>query len=165
MTAGGGPEILKTSAEITGTNHWDTAVKVGGHLLPCQSLTLELDAENMPALTVNLPVSDGVVVTLAQVNTGLGESTREALVAMGWTPPGPLKMALASAERPEPRRFTLPFGDPCRGKVWVAPADASPERWPGDYEGDGWQPLSPALLDVRCWREGDAVVIQYRPQQ
>jgi hypothetical protein len=61
-------------------------VKVDDHLLACSAATLELDAENIPRLTVKLPVADDVVITLDAL-LGFEAETKAALMAMGWTPP------------------------------------------------------------------------------
>lgn len=64
------------------------AVYVNGHLLACEAATLELDANTLiPVLTVKLPVTDDIVLTLAEVKAGFAEETKAALVAMGWKPP------------------------------------------------------------------------------
>lgn len=117
------PGILATSVEITGKTSRDATLKVGGSILPCQSLTLNMDAEaGLQVLTVRLPVLDGVVVTLAHADAGLDEETRAALISMGWTPPGgpfgPLSPILPvpadgpPGERPAPRPWKYPMGAP-----------------------------------------------------
>jgi hypothetical protein len=72
--------------EITGTVPPDIRVTVDGHPLACRSAVLTVDAENLPELSVTLPVCDGAVVTL-DARLGLDGETRDALVAAGWTPP------------------------------------------------------------------------------
>ena len=73
------------------------------------------------------------------------------------------------ASRPEPRRFAYPFGDPCRGAVSVLAHRESVERFPGDYGGEGWEPLGVTGFDVRCRMDSvddngtPFVRIQYRP--
>ena len=64
----------------------------------------------------------------------------------------------------EPRRWELPFCDPCRGAV-VVPVSAAPaERFPGDYGGEGWRPLGVTGFAVRCEGAPDgAVRVQWRP--
>jgi hypothetical protein len=79
------PEPL-CALEITGKGPVMT-VKVNGHMLPCTWARLDLNAEQLPELTVSLPVVDDVVVTLDGVSGKFADETRAALVSMGWTPP------------------------------------------------------------------------------
>lgn len=77
------------------------------------------------------------------------------------------------ASRPEPRRWTYPLADPCRGSVRVPyHGDGSPERFAGDYGGGRWVPLGVTGYDVRCWADGadgdedgsfPVARVQYRP--
>ena len=77
----------KTHLEISGTGFAYMTVRVNGHMLACESATLEVDASGLPVLTVKLPVVDGTVVGLADPKFEIEHETRAALVAMGWTPP------------------------------------------------------------------------------
>lgn len=79
--------ILPAKVEIKGKTGWDTTVTVGGHLIPCFSADLHLDAESMPVLTLTLPVVDGVVITLDEAEVKVAQDSRDALLAAGWTPP------------------------------------------------------------------------------
>lgn len=59
---------------------------VNGHELPCTAVTIHAGARSIPEVDVDLPATDGIVVSLdARVN--LSGETREALISMGWTPP------------------------------------------------------------------------------
>ena len=83
--AAGEPMSDLTRVEISGTGH-TIAVKVGGHLLPVDIATLGLGAGLVPELQVSLPVVDGIVVTL-DAKVDVRAETRQARIAMGWTPP------------------------------------------------------------------------------
>ena len=75
-----------SAVEITGKLSAIT-VKVNGHMLPCRSAVLALDAGQLPELRISLPVVDDVVVTLEDSFGRFTDETRAALVSMGWTPP------------------------------------------------------------------------------
>lgn len=79
-------QAARTSVEIGGKlgAHW---VRVGGHMLACTRLTLDMDAVSVPELRFSLPVYDGAVVTLDSAIMSPSDETRAALIAMGWTPP------------------------------------------------------------------------------
>jgi hypothetical protein len=62
------------------------ALRIDGHLLPFSAAVLRMEAPATPVLSVALPVIGGVVVTL-DAETGFDQTTRAALIAMGWTPP------------------------------------------------------------------------------
>ena len=80
-------EPLTNHVELTG-DPTSGALHIDGHLLPFSAAVLRMEAPNTPVLSVALPVIGGVVVTL-DAETGFEETTRAALVAMGWTPPKP----------------------------------------------------------------------------
>jgi hypothetical protein len=60
---------------------------IDGHLLPYNEVSVHQGEDTLPLLTVKLPVWDGAVITLTDPKMGVVEETREALIAMGWTPP------------------------------------------------------------------------------
>jgi hypothetical protein len=72
--------------EIKGDGYSAT-VRVDGHQVAAVGLTLTMRAERLPQLLLDLPVTGGQVVTLTQAVVIAGDETREALIAMGWTPP------------------------------------------------------------------------------
>lgn len=72
--------------EITGKYGYDTTVRVNGRLMPCTYANLRIDPDGYPELRLDLPVHDGVVISLDGV-VRLGGETRAALLSMGWTPP------------------------------------------------------------------------------
>lgn len=76
---------LTNRIELTGDPS-SGALRIDGHLLPFAAAVLRLEAPNTPVLSVALPVIGGVVVTL-DAETGFDDTTKAALVAMGWTPP------------------------------------------------------------------------------
>ena len=76
---------LTNRIELTG-DPTSQGLRIDGHLLPFSAAVLRCEAPNPPVLSVALPVIGGMVVTL-DARTGFEESTRAALVAMGWTPP------------------------------------------------------------------------------
>lgn len=78
--------VEPTRVEITGKHGYDTAVKIGDHLLPCTRAVLTIEPHDYPSLAVDLPVNGGLVISLNGI-VNLGGETREALIAMGWTPP------------------------------------------------------------------------------
>jgi hypothetical protein len=79
------PAPLTNRVELTG-DPASGALHIDGHLLPFSAAVLRLEAPNTPVLSVALPVIGGVVVTL-DAETGFDQTTRAALIAMGWTPP------------------------------------------------------------------------------
>jgi len=94
-----------THVELTGTVFPNLALKVGGHLLPFARLEFDSgNGETAPELTITLPVYEGSVWTL-EARCSLEETTRDALVAMGWTPP-------ADCREPAPRYDTAATGLP-----------------------------------------------------
>jgi hypothetical protein len=80
------PAAPLCALEIAGTPMVIT-VKVNGHMLPCTSATLCLDAGSLPELRMSLLVVDSTVVTLDGTVVQFADETRAALVSMGWTPP------------------------------------------------------------------------------
>ena len=78
-------EPLTNHVEIAGDPS-SGALRIDGHLLPFSAAVLRMEAPHTPVLSVALPVIGGVVVTL-EAKTGFEETTRAALMAMGWTPP------------------------------------------------------------------------------
>ena len=76
---------LTNRIELTGDPS-SGALRIDGHLLPFSAAVLRLEAPSAPVLSVALPVIGGAVVTL-DAKTGFEETTRKALIAMGWTPP------------------------------------------------------------------------------
>jgi hypothetical protein len=79
------PEPLTNHVEIAGDPS-SGAIRIDGHPLPFSAAVLRLEAPQTPVLSVALPVIGGVVVTL-EAETEFQETTRKALMAMGWTPP------------------------------------------------------------------------------
>ena len=82
------PRIPATQLSISGTASVLT-VSVGGHMLPCSSATLYMAATDIPVLVIELPLVDGVAITLDGSFPQLMQDSRDALIAMGWTPPDP----------------------------------------------------------------------------
>jgi hypothetical protein len=78
-------EPLTNHVEIAGDPS-SGALRIDGHPLPFSAAVLRLEAPHAPVLSVALPVIGGVVVTL-EAETEFQETTRKALMAMGWTPP------------------------------------------------------------------------------
>lgn len=79
------PDDLTNHVELTGDPS-SAALRIDGHLLPFSAAVLRLQAPEPPVLSVALPVIGGAVVTL-DAKTGFEETTRAALMAMGWMPP------------------------------------------------------------------------------
>ena len=78
-------DVLTNHVEITGDAN-SCGLRIDGHLLPFTAAVLRLEAPHPPVLSVALPVIGGAIVTL-EARTEFQETTRAALVAMGWTPP------------------------------------------------------------------------------
>jgi hypothetical protein len=78
-------EPLTNHVEIAGDPS-SGALRIDGHLLPFSAAVLRMEAPQTPVLSVALPVIGGVVVTL-DAETEFQQTTRKALIAMGWTPP------------------------------------------------------------------------------
>jgi hypothetical protein len=78
-------EPLTNHVEIAGDPS-SGALRIDGHLLPFSAAVLKMEAPRVPVLSVALPCIGGVVVTL-EAETEFQETTRAALIAMGWTPP------------------------------------------------------------------------------
>jgi hypothetical protein len=79
------PDDLTNHVELSGGSG-TAELRIDGHLLPASAAVVRVQAGGIPTLSVALPVIGGMVVTL-DAKTGFEESTRAALVAMGWTPP------------------------------------------------------------------------------
>lgn len=77
---------IETSVKIDGKTGAE-ALYVGGHLLPCRSAIVELAYGHVPALTVRLPIADGLDVDLEHVRVLLDDQTRHALSLLGWSRP------------------------------------------------------------------------------
>jgi hypothetical protein len=84
--------------EITGAPRGGAVmVSVGGHVLPVTAGTLTLgESSRFADLNVTLPIIDGLVVSL-DANVSVCETTKSALVAMGWVPPGEPPAFIAKA--------------------------------------------------------------------
>jgi hypothetical protein len=79
-------EVRLPRLEITGTRPGTAALKVDGHLLPCTSARLVIDATQVPELTVHLPAA-GALEVMLDARVKVGRETRAALIALGWREP------------------------------------------------------------------------------
>ena len=79
---------------------WKGVPVVNGHqLLGVKSADVHLDARSFPEVTLTLDAGDLLKLGLGNAVIKLDEGTREALVSLGWTPPGD-----AAVTEPAPRR-------------------------------------------------------------
>lgn len=59
----------------------------GRELLGVERMDVELDARGLPKVTMRLSVASGFKVSAATAQACLDDGTRDALIALGWTPP------------------------------------------------------------------------------
>ncbi len=64
-------------------------VAVGGHPIgTVTSWTVSAPADGLPAVTLTLLAPTALALALAQADVTVDDRTRDALVSLGWTPPG-----------------------------------------------------------------------------
>lgn len=86
---------------------------VNGHeLMSVMAADVHLDAESLPVVTLKLFASDLVKLGLGATEVRMDEGTREALISLGWTPPGePLPPEpVTGGVTLEPREHAYPAG-------------------------------------------------------
>lgn len=68
---------------------WKGIPVVNGHkLMSVMSADVHLDGESLPEVTLRLFAGDLLKLGLGAAEVRMDEGTREALVSLGWTPPG-----------------------------------------------------------------------------
>jgi hypothetical protein len=60
----------------------------GRELFGVERIDVELDARNLPKVTMRLSVASGLKISAATAVACLDDGTVDALVSLGWTPPG-----------------------------------------------------------------------------
>lgn len=75
-----------STIHITGTPP-KCKVEVDGEMMFVTSVDLHLDCESLPQAVIVLPVLDDVDVE-TQADIAVDEHTRDALLRLGWLPPG-----------------------------------------------------------------------------
>lgn len=68
---------------------WRGTPVVNGHkVMSVQSADVHIDAESVSSVTLRLAAADLVKLGLGEADVMLDDETREALISLGWTPPG-----------------------------------------------------------------------------
>lgn len=71
-----------------GRQGWNSTIEVDGHDISAAARAFRLDADvhGIPQLVVDLVVLESSTVS-GEATVVIPEATREALIALGWTPP------------------------------------------------------------------------------
>jgi hypothetical protein len=83
------PDEQAPAFGFTGSWPFNGDVSVGGHPIgTVTSWTVTAPADGLPAVTLTLLAPTALALALAQADVTVDDRTRDALVSLGWTPPG-----------------------------------------------------------------------------
>ncbi len=82
------PDEQPPGFSFTGSWPFNGEVAVGGHPVgTVTSWSVTAPADGLPAVTLTLLAPTALALALAQADVAVDDRTRDALVALGWTPP------------------------------------------------------------------------------
>lgn len=75
--------------EFDGTWPFNGEVKIGGHPAPVTAWTVHAEPDSLPVVTLTLvgPAALRLLLAAGAAEVNIPDGTREALKALGWTPP------------------------------------------------------------------------------
>lgn len=90
--------------EFDGRPYWSGVPVVNGHrILTAQSVDIHIGSHReWPVVTLQLLAADMLKLLLAGVTVQVSDETRDALISLGWTPPGEAAAECATPARPRP---------------------------------------------------------------
>lgn len=79
----------RATFEFDGTPRpWSGVPVVNGHkILTVEKFTVEMEAQDIPHVTLWLISPDALKFSLGEAVVSVADETREALISLGWTPP------------------------------------------------------------------------------